>query len=367
MGIVSFSRMIRRRVIRLIRPFVKWTTVLSLTIFSLAACSLVEIEDAPLTTFEPAGPFAERIDAIFWQVFWVAAVIFVLVEGGILLIVLVFRDRKGRKEPRQLHGNNKLEITWTIIPALILTVIAVPTVRGVFELTECGDDAMPVEIIGHQWWFEYRYPELGIETGNALVIPIDREVCAYMTSADVLHNYWVPHLMGKRYLVPGQETTLRLQADDPAEYWGHCAEFCGLSHSLMRARVISVTQADFDVWAADQQEHAVPPEPDTQAAAGLAVFQEQGCTQCHTVDYGPDFGATNLVSDDLYNGPNLTHFASRSVFAGAALPREGQSRADGLREWLANPPRVKPGSFMPDLDLTHQEIEDLIVWLDTLR
>ena len=359
--------MIWRQVTRFIRPIFKWGGILSLTIFSLVACSLVEIEDAPLTTFEPAGPFAERIDAIFWQVFWIATVIFVIVEGGILLIVLLFRDRKGRKEPKQIHGNNKLEITWTIIPALILTVIAVPTIRGVFELTECGDDAMPVEIIGHQWWFEYRYPGLGIETGSVLAMPIDREICAYMTSADVLHNYWVPHLMGKRYLVPGQETTLKLQADEPAEYWGHCAEFCGLSHSLMRARVVSMTQEDFDAWVAAQQQLAIPPEPDTPAAAGLKVFQEQGCTQCHTVDYGPDYAGTNLVADEFYNGPNLTHFASRNVFAGAILPREGQSRSDGLREWLANPPAVKPGSFMPNLDLTHQEIEDLIAWLDTLQ
>ena len=360
--------MIWRHVTRLIRPFIKWGSLAALTVFSLAACSLVEIEDAPLTTFEPAGPFAEKIDALFWQVFWIAAVIFVVVEGGILLIVLLFRDREGRKEPRQIHGNHKLEITWTIIPALILTVIAVPSVRGVFELTECGDDAMAVEITGHQWWFEYRYPDHGgIESANVLVIPVDREVCAYMTSADVLHNFWVPHLMGKRYLVPGQETTLRLQANKPAEFWGHCGEFCGLSHSLMRARVISMTQTNFDAWTASQQQYATPPEPDTPAAAGFKVYQEQGCTQCHTVNYGPDYQGTNLVGDDLYNGPNLTHFASRGVFAGAALPRGNQTRSDGLREWLANPPGVKPGSFMPNLDLTHQEIEDLIAWLDTLQ
>ena len=360
--------MIWRHVTRLIRPFIKWGSLAALTVFSLAACSLVEIEDAPLTTFEPAGPFAEKIDALFWQVFWIAAVIFVVVEGGILLIVLLFRDREGRKDPRQIRGNHKLEITWTIIPALILTVIAVPSVRGVFELTECGDDAMAVEITGHQWWFEYRYPDHGgIESANVLVIPVDREVCAYMTSADVLHNFWVPHLMGKRYLVPGQETTLRLQADEPAEFWGHCGEFCGLSHSLMRARVISMTQTDFDAWTASQQQYATPPEPDTPAAAGFKVYQEQGCTQCHTVNYGPDYQGTNLVADDLYNGPNLTHFASRGVFAGAALPRGNQTRSDGLREWLANPPGVKPGSFMPNLDLTHQEIEDLIAWLDTLQ
>lgn len=333
----------------------------------LSACSLVEI-DSPLTTFEPAGPFADRIDGLFWLVFWVAAAVFVIVQAGIVFTVIAFRDRPGRKEPKQTHGNAALEITWTVIPTIILAVLAVPTVQAVFDLTECGSDAMTVEVIGHQWWFEYVYPDHGnIDTANVLVMPEDQEVCAVMTSEDVMHNFWIPALNGKRYLIPGQETLLRLQADEPGEYWGHCAEFCGLSHSLMRARVQVLTGEDFDAWVQAQQQPAPVPEEGTQEWDGLQVYINKGCNACHAVDFA-DNGAgieDAIRPEGAFRGPNLTHFASRNVFAGAYLPYDGLSYEDALTEWLANPPAVKPGSFMPNLGLTGQEIEDLIAWLES--
>ncbi|MEX1043776.1 MAG: cytochrome c oxidase subunit II [Acidimicrobiia bacterium] len=355
----------RRRSVRPTRPF--RIAGLGLLSFVVSSCSFIEI-DSPLTTFEPAGPIADRIDGLFWPVFWIATVIFVLVQGAIIFIAVAFRDRPGRKEPKQTHGNAKLEVTWTVIPALILAGIAIPTVRGVFDLTECAPDAMTVEIIGHQWWFEYQYPDHGVETANVLVMPAGQEVCAVMTSDDVLHNFWIPALNGKRYLVPGQETLLRLEAYEPGVFWGHCAEFCGLSHSLMRARAEVLSPADFDAWVAAQQTEAPVPAEGTQAWDGLQVFQNKGCTQCHTVDFvDNDLGVPdNIVPSPGFNGPNLTHFASRNVFAGAYLPYEGLSYRDALTEWLANPPAVKPGSFMPNLGLTQQEIDDLIAWMETL-
>lgn len=333
----------------------------------LSACSYVGVQDGPLDSLDPRGPFARQIDDLFWLVFWIAVAIFVIVQGGILFAVIAFRDRKGRKEPKQIHGNTKLEVTWTLIPALILAGIAVPTVRSVFELTECGDDAMPISVIGHQWWFEYQYEQYDIETANVMVIPAGEEVCAEMTSNDVLHNFWIPQLNGKRYLVPGQETVLRLQADEPGEYWGHCAEFCGLSHSLMRARVLALPRAEFDAWVTEQQQIATPPAEGTLEAEGLALFAEKGCTQCHTVDYGPDNPSTNIVGADVFAGPNLTHFASRSVFAGASFPEEGETYDEALKRWLANSPELKPGSYMPNLGLTEPEIDALIAWLKTLE
>lgn len=333
----------------------------------LSSCSLVEI-DSPLTTWEPAGPIADRIDGLFWPVFWIAAAIFVLVQGAIIVVAVVFRDRPGRKEPKQTHGNAKLEVTWTVIPALILAGIAIPTVRGVFDLTACDPDAMVIEVIGHQWWFEYQYPDYGIETANVMVMPAGEPVCAVMTSDDVLHNFWIPALNGKRYLVPGQETLLPLEAYAPGEFWGHCAEFCGLSHSLMRARAEVLDRSDFESWVAAQQSEAPVPAEGTQAWDGLQVFLNRGCTQCHTVDFEDnDLGIDdNILPREAFNGPNLTHFASRGVFAGAYLPYEGLSYRQALTEWLANPPKVKPGSFMPDLGLTQQEIDDLIAWMETL-
>ena len=217
----------------------------------LVSCGRVE---QPLNSFDSRGPIAERINELFWPVFWGAAVIFVLVQGALLVAVFLFRERKGkeRPEPKQIAGNTRLELMWTVVPTIILAAIAVPTISTLFELAECPRDAMEVEVIGHQWWFEFRYPDSGVVTANVMVIPEDTEVCAKMTSDDVLHNFWIPKLAGKRYLVPGQETEQRLYADDPGEYWGHCAEFCGLSHARMRARVEAMTQADYDAWVADQ-------------------------------------------------------------------------------------------------------------------
>jgi cytochrome c oxidase subunit 2 len=331
----------------------------------LGACSLIEIEDAPLTTFEPAGPFSERINGLFWPVFWIATAVFVLVEGAILVAVFLFRDREGRTEAKQLHGSPKLEVLWTVIPALILAGIAVPTTAAVFDLTECDPGAMQIDVIGHPWWFEYSYPDAEIRTANVMVIPAGQEVCANLTSDDVIHNFWVPALNGKRYAIPGQVQLLRLEADEPGEYWGHCAEFCGLSHSLMRARVIAMEPADYDAWIAGQQSAAAFPAEGSPERAGYDVFVAKGCIQCHTVRF--EDGDSNLVPDEAFSGPELTHFASRDVFAGAILPEEDQSRAAALTEWLADPPMVKPGSFMPDLALTEQEINDLIAWLETLQ
>jgi cytochrome c oxidase subunit 2 len=332
----------------------------------LGACSLIGSEDQPLTTFEPAGPFAEQIDNLFWPVFWIAVAVFVLVQGAILVAVFLYRDRDGSKEAKQLHGSPKLEIAWTVIPALILAGIAVPTTAAVFDLTECGADAIEVQVVGHQWWFEYHYPDAEITTANIMVIPAGQEVCAVMTSDDVLHNFWIPALNGKRYLVPGQTTELRLEADEPGEYWGHCAEFCGLSHSLMRARVQALEPAEYEAWLAAQQEGAALPVEGDPGYEGYQLYLNKQCIQCHTVRF-EDESASNIVPPEAFNGPELTHFASRDVFAGAILPGEGQTHDAALKEWLADPPYIKPGSFMPDLALTEAEIDALIVWLDSLE
>jgi cytochrome c oxidase subunit 2 len=334
------------------------------TALMLGACSLIGIEDAPLTTFEPKGPFAQRIDNLFWPVFWIATAVFVLVEAGILVAVFLFRDREGAKEAKQLHGSPKLEVLWTVIPALILAVIAVPSTAAVFDLTECGPDAMEIQITGHQWWFEYHYPDAGIDTASVMVIPAGKEVCARMTSDDVIHNFWVPALNGKRYLIPGQTTELRLEASEPGEFWGHCAEFCGLSHSLMRARVLALPQGEYDAWVEAQQAPAALPEEGTPEWDGYQVYLNKGCTQCHTVRFDDDT-ASNIIAREAFNGPELTHFASRGVFAGATLPEEGEEHDTALKRWLADPPNVKPGSFMPNLALTEEEIDALIVWLDS--
>ncbi|HEY5578321.1 MAG TPA: cytochrome c oxidase subunit II, partial [Acidimicrobiia bacterium] len=305
--------------------FFRRAALLLPAILLLGSC----ISDAPMDSLDPAGPIARRIDGLFWLTFGVAAVIFVIVEGGILIAAFVFRDRKSRKEakePKQTHGNPKLEVAWTVVPVLILVALAVPTVKTVFDLTDASGAQMQVDVIGHQWWFEYRYPDSGVTTANVLVIPEDTEVALNLTSQDVIHSFWVPRLAGKRYAVPGHQTVLLIQADDPGEYWGQCGEYCGLSHSLMRARVVVMTAADFEQWVAGQQLPAAEPAFGSPAEQGREVFLSAGCTQCHII--------AGVNDQTVQAAPNLTHFASRGVFAGATLDRTPES----IARWLANPP-----------------------------
>jgi len=320
----------------------------------LSAC----IENAPLDSLSPEGPYARSIDELFWITFWIAVGVFVIVQGALLLSVFVFKEKPESPEPKQIHGNTKLEILWTVIPALILAAIAVPTVQTIFDLAREPEDALKIEVIGHQWWFEYKYPDYGITTANVLVIPADKPVRLEMWSNDVLHNYWVPKLNGKRYLVPGQTTYLNLHADSPDEFWAQCGEYCGLSHSKMRGRVLSLSQKDFDNWVANEQKNATAfsNEDLSLAAEGQQVYLNAGCTQCHVVN-----GVWDVQGDRI--APNLTHFAVRNVFAGAAL----ENNRENLTRWLANPAEVKPGTFMPNLELTESEINALIAYLETLK
>ena len=320
----------------------------------LSAC----IENAPLDSLSPEGPYARSIDELFWITFWIAVGVFVIVQGALLLSVFVFKEKPESPEPKQIHGNTKLEILWTVIPVLILAAIAVPTVQTIFDLAREPEDALKIEVIGHQWWFEYKYPDYGITTANVLVIPADKPVRLEMWSNDVLRNYWVPKLNGKRYLVPGQTTYLNLHADSPDEFWAQCGEYCGLSHSKMRGRVLSLSQKDFDSWVENEQKNATAfsNEDLSLAAEGQQVYLNAGCTQCHVVN-----GVWDVQGDRI--APNLTHFAIRNVFAGAAL----ENNRENLTRWLANPAEIKPGTFMPNLELTESEINALIAYLETLK
>ena len=320
----------------------------------LSAC----IENATLDSLSPEGPYARAIDELFWITFWIAVGVFVIVQGALLLSVFVFKEKPESPEPKQIHGNTKLEILWTVIPVLILAAIAVPTVQTIFDLAREPEDALKIEVIGHQWWFEYKYPDYGITTANVLVIPADKPVRLEMWSNDVLHNYWVPKLNGKRYLVPGQTTYLNLHADSPNEFWAQCGEYCGLSHSKMRGRVLSLSQKDFENWVANEQKNATAfsNEDISLAAEGQQVYLNAGCTQCHVVN-----GVWDVQGDRI--APNLTHFAVRNVFAGAAL----KNNRENLTRWLANPAEIKPGTFMPNLELTESEINALIAYLETLK
>ncbi len=317
----------------------------------LAACA----ENAPQDTLEPHGPVARQIDKLMDPVFIVAGVVFVLVQGLVIIAVIKFRAKPDSPEPEQIHGNTRLEVGWTLAPALILLAVAVPTIATIFDLAKKPDNAVNVTVIGHQFWWEYRYDDLGVVTANELRMPTGRAVELTLNSDDVIHSYWIPPLGGKSDVVPGRSNRMHLIADEPGEYLGQCAEFCGDSHANMRAKAIAMLPADFDAWVAGQRAGAVTAAAGTPAEEGALLFAQKGCGGCHTVAG---------VSEGII-GPNLTHFATRTTFAGSIFDNNDAN----LRRWLRDPQGEKPGNKMiiPGAPLTPDEITKLIAYLNTLR
>ena len=213
----------------------------------------------PQTTFEPVSEFGRLVNGLFANTFWWTLWIMVLVEVLILYFIFRYRERPGAPKPKQIHGHTGLEIAWTIIPAIIVLFIAVPTVSGIFATQrKAVPNALQVEVIGHQWWWEFRYPQLGVVTANELVVPVGREVELKMWSADVIHSYWIPRIGGKRDVNPQPRTTkdeaarynyIVFTVEKPGYYLGQCAEFCGASHAIMRSQALAMNETDFAQWA----------------------------------------------------------------------------------------------------------------------
>jgi cytochrome c oxidase subunit II len=375
----------------------------------LSACA----SDAPQDTLDPAGPIARKIDNLVNPVFIVAAVVFVLVEFGVLYLVLKFRQRKDDDPdelPGQTHGNTKLEIGWTVLPALLLGFVAFATLATLFDINDTKDDGLTVQVTGQQWWWEFTYDTDGdgdftdedVLTANDLVIPAGQNVGLEVTSRDVIHSFWVPRLNGKKDAVPGRRHPLTINADEPGTYVGQCTEFCGLSHAYMRQRVVALPEDEFEAWLDDQQAEADEPT-DEAAAAGAELFASQ-CSVCHLArgindDQFEDAGdgTTELVSE---NAPDLTHFGTRGAFAGATFnlwddldgdhiveadeigtANGGVLNRAALEAWLRDPPAEKPmdpvtpeqveagqqGRGMPNLNLSEEQIDQLVAFLETLQ
>ena len=335
---------------RLIRWRRRLPIVAASLLVALAGCA----RHAPQTTLDPQGPVSRRINNLIDPVFLVAAVVFVLVQGLILVAIIRFRDR-GQAEPEQIHGNTRLEIMWTLLPAVILFAIAVPTIKTIFDLSRKPVDALAVTVTGHQFWWEYHYEEAGISTANELVIPVGRPVELTLKGVDVIHSFWVPALAGKTDVIPGRTNHMSFTADHVGRYQGQCTEFCGLSHANMRNVAVAVGPDEFDTWIAAQHEAAPTPVEGTPEAAGLSVFGQKGCGGCHTV--------TGVSEGKI--GPNLTHFDSRSTFSGSIFT----NTPENLRKWLGDPLGVKPGNDMviPGGPLKPDEITKLIAYLETLK
>jgi cytochrome c oxidase subunit 2 len=330
--------------------------LLAMPVLLLAACG----ENLPQDSLRPEGPAARTIDSLFRPVFWIAVAVFVLVEGLLVFALIRFRHKPGRGVPLQVHGNKRLEIAWTIVPAVLLAGIAVPTIGTIFALSgRPAGNVLDISITGHQWWWEIEYPGMNVITANEVNIPVGRPVYITLNSEDVIHSFWVPRLAGKQDLQPGRTNYLRIEAEKPGVYLGQCAEFCGVAHADMRFRVIARTPADFDAWVEQQlQPAAAQPPPDASAAMSRA-----GCANCHTINGLEGFGGKL--------GPDLTHFGGRDTFAAGIL----ESTPENLADWLRDPQAIKPGNDMtigPNSTpgrsvLTEEEIDALIAYLEELE
>ncbi len=363
-----------------VRRFARLLPALAL-LAVLAGCHSA---DYPQSTLFPKGDFARIADDVFFTTVKWAVVVFVLVEGALLFAVLRFRGRPDDAEPPQIHGNTTVEVIWTVIPAVILAMIAVPTVKAIFKTNEFpGKDALLVEVVGHQWWWEFRYPEYKLTTANELHVPVGRTVGIRLGSGDVIHSFWVPQFAAKRDVFPNRETRIWFTAEEAGEYPGQCAEFCGIQHGRMAFRVVAQPPEEFQRWVAHmqtltqpfgaqpapsdsaaragrpgpeaQEPGAAPAPPSPLVAQGQKLFLTKGCAGCHSLQ------AVNAPKGML--GPNLANVGARTWIAAGTL----RNTDENLAHWIRFPQQVKQGVLMPTLGVTEDEAKALVAFLRTHR
>jgi cytochrome c oxidase subunit 2 len=389
----------------------------------LAACNPA---DFPQSALLPRGDFAAMLDDLFMTTVWWALLVFVLVETALIYAIVKFRGKPDDAEPSQVHGNTLLEIVWTAIPALILAFIAVPTVRAIFQSYRIPtNNPLVVEVIGHQWWWEFRYPEYGITTANELHVPVGRTVSLKMSSTDVLHSWWIPQLAGKRDVFPNRPTNLWFTAEEPGFYPGQCAEFCGIQHGKMAFHVVASSAEEFDGYiqhlraVSARVAPAAPPASapadtaggTTTTTAGALTPQGQidrsvGGAPQDTVEeqstlqrgggvgeapparpgqvlegteaaYDPAlieqgralFGAcAGCHSLDAVNpmqgliGPNLANVGARRYIAAGTLKNTDAN----LAKWIMDPQELKEGVAMLDMGLQEPQARALVAYLRSL-
>jgi cytochrome c oxidase subunit II len=390
----------------------RWRQVASAATLAVVLASCAVEQHAPQDTFKPESDSARRITRLATPVFAIAIGVGVFVYALLAWCIIKYRRRDDDHVPVQVHGNGKLEAMWGLIPALVLVVVGLFSVPQIFHQAREPKDAYNITVIGHQWWWEYQYPQIGqtkmspklvsipdpldidkakkegrtpkllakvieqtgpvITTANELHVPAGRNIRLIISSADVMHNYWVPKLAGKIYAIPGRlnRLTLNSDANDAGKtIFGQCAEFCGTSHANMRFKVKIDSPADFDAWLARQTQPASTPTTDL-AKAGEALFKGGGgCTGCHWTDSSRTNGFEAVKATDgsvsyVKNiGPNLSHFGLRKTFAGATA----DANTRNLKAWLRNPQEFKPGSKMVIRKLSEDEVNQLVAYVQSLK
>jgi cytochrome c oxidase subunit 2 len=310
--------------------------------------------------FAPETTPARSIFDLSMFVLAITGTIFAVVFALLVYSVVKFRgtaENAGR-EPAQVYGSTQIELSWTIIPVLIVVVLFLATARVIHAVQDAPQPstALEVTVIGHQFWWEYRYPQLGIVTANELHIPVSdpahpRPTFLKLLSADTDHSFWIPQLGGKTDLIPNRVNDMWMDPGRPGIFLGQCAQYCGTQHAKMLLRVSVDRPEDFDAWVRAQQEPAAQGE---EAIAGRRVFETNACINCHAIKGTASYGRF---------GPDLTHLMSRTTIASGAA----ENTADNLRLWIQNPEAIKPGSLMPAMKLNDAELDALVRYMETLR
>ena len=357
----------------------RWPAML-LALVSFALVSPIAWAKAvdSMTVFEPVSPPARDINGLFILTLAICAVILVLVGGAMLWFSIRYRRRphENDDEPPQLYGSHRIEIAWTLGPLLVVFVLflvvfrVVAAIQGTDAAKTHNPNDLQVTVIGHQWWWEFKYPGLGITTANELHVPLSPDgkkntVALTLKSADVIHDFWVPQLCGKQDVVPGHTNYLWFAAQKTGTYFGQCAEFCGAQHANMAIRVVVQTPEAFKKWVADHQQPAADPATLTGAAkAGHLAFMNNSCIQCHEIQ-----GATPDLANKhgRYFGPNLTHLMTRKTIGAGVLTNTPAH----LAEWIRDPQVPKPGCNMPSMlgsgPEAQKDISNIVAYLETLN
>jgi cytochrome c oxidase subunit 2 len=310
--------------------------------------------------FDPRSTPAESIYRLSHFVLAITGLIFLVVFGLLSYAVVKFRntDANAKREPAQVYGSTQIELAWTIIPILIVVVLFLATARVIHAIQDAPKPAAAVEVtaIGHQFWWEFRYPALGIVTANELHVPVSDPAHPTPTflkllSADTDHSFWVPQLAGKTDLIPNRVNETWMDPHQTGVFHGQCAQYCGTQHAKMLLRVSVDSPEVFDAWVHAQKQ---PTKRDDQEIAGRRVFETTACVNCHAV------GGTNATGRF---GPDLTHLMSRSTIAAGAA----ENTTENLRLWIQNPDAIKPGSLMPAMKLSDADLDALVRYLETLH
>lgn len=314
-------------------------------------------ERFPQTSLEPRSDYANQIDGLQNLTIYLAVAVGVVVFAILAYILVHFRHQPGAPQPQQVHGNTRLELAWTLIPAVLIAIIAVPTVRTIFATQQAAPEgALQVDVYGFQWWWEFQYPLPNgdtVVTANEVHVEVGRPVELRMTSRDVLHSFWIPQMGGKRDVIPGRVNRIVFTPLEPGVYLGQCAEFCGESHALMKMRLVAHEPEEFAAWLENEARPAVEPT-DSAVMIGEQLVTAGVCAGCHTIR------GTNAQFGRL--GPDLTHVARRMTIAAGIL----DNNAANLHRWIDNPPALKPGALMPDQQLSEQELRYVVAYLQTL-